>query len=355
MSTVEVRHYLYGPGRTRVSRRRCTVTLVGVGLWLDDGSGEIIDAVVAESDETGLVSFTVTPQPEIAATDSYYVLRVAGTAVARAFVAPVSAEPVMLVDCLVDSDTLDPVGPDLPSLYLARAELGVASGVAPLGTDGKVPSANLPEGSGGTTPDATTSSKGVLQLAGDLAGTADSPTVPGLADKADEEHAHTTDDISGLASAVAAGAASRGVQAVASSGQHMATFTGDTSGSWQLAREEYRVTIAAEAGDVLLWQPHLLVQVGGDAELDVASVVSGEPARFFSSGSDEQAANGHGGLYIGTGYNGALKPIRWVVTEDDLEDGTVTLSLMHRAGTGVTFGSALYPGQVDVTNLGGTP
>ena len=38
-------------------------------------------------------------------------------------------------------------------------------------------------GSGGTTPDATTTAKGIVQLAGDLAGTAAAPTVPGLASK----------------------------------------------------------------------------------------------------------------------------------------------------------------------------
>ena len=36
------------------------------------------------------------------------------------------------------------------------------------------------------TPDATTTSKGVIKLAGDLAGTADAPTVPGLANKVDK-------------------------------------------------------------------------------------------------------------------------------------------------------------------------
>ncbi len=39
---------------------------------------------------------------------------------------------------------------------------------------------------GGSTPDATTSTKGKLQLAGDLGGTADAPTVPGLSGKADD-------------------------------------------------------------------------------------------------------------------------------------------------------------------------
>jgi hypothetical protein len=149
VSTVVVRHYLYGPGQTGVPRRRCTVDLTGAGLWLSNETGEIIDSAVEESDDTGLVEFTLTPQSEIAGPDSYYVFRIASTDVARAFIAPVSAVAVKLVDHLVDPDTLDPVDPDLPSLYLARAELGAANGVAPLGADGRVPTANLPVGSGG--------------------------------------------------------------------------------------------------------------------------------------------------------------------------------------------------------------
>jgi len=53
---------------------------------------------------------------------------------------------------------------------------GSANGYAPLDSGSKVPVTNL--------PDATTSTKGIVQLAGDLAGTAASPTVPGLAGKA---------------------------------------------------------------------------------------------------------------------------------------------------------------------------
>jgi len=75
---------------------------------------------------------------------------------------------------------------------------GVANGYAPLDSGAKVPTANL-GGSGSTSStflrgdqtwaaipsaaDATTSSKGIVQLAGDLAGTAAAPTVPGLAGK----------------------------------------------------------------------------------------------------------------------------------------------------------------------------
>lgn len=46
---------------------------------------------------------------------------------------------------------------------------------------------------GGSAPDATTSQKGIVQLAGDLAGAADSPTVPGLAGKVDNDDARLSD------------------------------------------------------------------------------------------------------------------------------------------------------------------
>lgn len=45
------------------------------------------------------------------------------------------------------------------------------------------------------TPDANASTKGKLQLAGDLGGTAASPTVPGLASKANTVHTHVATDI----------------------------------------------------------------------------------------------------------------------------------------------------------------
>ncbi|MBF6213789.1 hypothetical protein IU487_22485 [Nocardia puris] len=58
----------------------------------------------------------------------------------------------------------------------------------------------LPKGDTGEegppAPDATDSVKGIIQLAGDLGGTAASPTVPGLAGKADTVHTHTATDIS---------------------------------------------------------------------------------------------------------------------------------------------------------------
>src|SRR5688500_11562087 len=63
-----------------------------------------------------------------------------------------------------------------------------------LSYDGTNLSWATPTGSG-SVPDASTSTKGLVQLAGDLAGTATAPTVPGLAAKANTSAltAHTSD------------------------------------------------------------------------------------------------------------------------------------------------------------------
>lgn len=57
-------------------------------------------------------------------------------------------------------------------------------------------------------PDATASVKGVVQLAGDLGGTAASPTVPGLAGKAASSHTHAEADVTSLTTDLAGKAAS---------------------------------------------------------------------------------------------------------------------------------------------------
>lgn len=51
-------------------------------------------------------------------------------------------------------------------------------------------------------PDATTTIKGKVKLAGDLGGSAEAPTVPGLAQKAALSHSHTISDVTGLQSVV---------------------------------------------------------------------------------------------------------------------------------------------------------
>lgn len=146
-----------------------------------------------------------------------------------------------------------------------------------------------------------------------------------------------------------------GIQAFASSGRQTIAFGPcNTSGTWTLCPTEYRVTVPAAVGDILHWTPRLIAGIsGGDAEIDVASVVSGSAARFYSSGTTVQSPNGHGGLYLGGNYVNGLNAIDWVVTADDISAGQVTLALMYRAGaSGTQIGSAVYPGQIDVINHG---
>jgi hypothetical protein len=75
--------------------------------------------------------------------------------------------------------------PTVPGLStkLPLSQKGAANGVATLDGTGHVPLSQLPTS---IEPDATASTKGIIRLTGDLGGTADSPTVPGLALKADD-------------------------------------------------------------------------------------------------------------------------------------------------------------------------
>jgi hypothetical protein len=87
--------------------------------------------------------------------------------------------------------------PTVPGLAgkVDLSAVGAADGVASLDSSGRVPIVQLPAG---YEADATTTSKGIIQLAGDLAGTADAPTVPGKANDADVVHKLGDETITGL-------------------------------------------------------------------------------------------------------------------------------------------------------------
>lgn len=365
MAPVVVRHRVLDLAQNPAAGVPVVARLVATSSWLTSEKAETRGADDQVTGADGRVQLTLTPQNELAVDETHYAITVGGS-VTYYCVVP-DTGPVDLYDILVDPTTLDPSSPSTPSTYQVRAERGAANGYATLGADGKVPASQLPPSSGGEL-DADLVAIGALNPTNDdviqRKGGAWTNRTPAQL-KTDQAFVkadvglgnvdNTSDAGKPVSTAQAAAIANRGVQATASSGIAHTVFTGDTNGAWTLCPAAYRVTIAAAIGDVLHWEPHLLVAVGGDAELDVASVVSGAAARYFSSGTTVQGANGHGGLYIGTGYNRALKPIRWIVTADDLDSGNVTLALMYRSGAGVTFGNAFYPGQVDLTNLGGVP
>lgn len=131
-------------------------------------------------------------------------------------------------------------------------------------------------------------------------------------------------------------------------------FSGGTLGPWTLYPASLRVTVPAAAGDVLVFYPAIIANnVSGPAEGDLASVVTGTPARYYSSGTGTQLPNGHGGLYQDGAFGvGQLPAITWLVDPADISAGNVTLSLMYRDAAGRAFGHTTYPSTVDIINHG---
>lgn len=127
---------------------------------------------------------------------------------------------------------------------------------------------------------------------------------------------------------------------------------GDTSGTWTVSGAAWRVTVPASVGDILDLNPNVIAQVGADAEMDVCSLNGNTPLRYYSSGTNVQGPNGHGGLYMGTQFAQKMSPIKWVVTADDIVSGNVTLAYMYRAGSGITWGSLAYPNEITIVNEG---
>lgn len=149
MSAVTVRHQLLNASQEPVAGRMVTAELVTASPWLADGTGSIVVADTATSANDGWAELKLVPQADLADTSSHYRIRIDGSWVTFHCVVPVSTGPVLLVDILVDPDTLDPLPPETASLYLPRAELGVPGGPVPLGQDGKIAADYLPAGGGG--------------------------------------------------------------------------------------------------------------------------------------------------------------------------------------------------------------
>lgn len=128
-------------------------------------------------------------------------------------------------------------------------------------------------------------------------------------------------------------------------------FACGTSGTWTLTPAAWRLTGKASIGDLILWSPNVLLQ-GGPAAFDIASVVSGAPVRWKSSGTDTPAALGS--IYTQGDYGTAkLEELYWRVTTNDVaDDGTVTLALGYRAGGDMSLGHADGVSRISLANFG---
>jgi hypothetical protein len=127
------------------------------------------------------------------------------------------------------------------------------------------------------------------------------------------------------------------------------------SGTWTLCPTSYRPEpIVASVGDRILWTPAFVHQNNQEAAFDLASVISGAPARYLSSGTSTPLAGGYAGLYMVNGWPRSLNPTWYTVAAEDLDtNGKITLALAYRAaGSGNMMGNAFIPGYVVIANMG---
>lgn len=133
------------------------------------------------------------------------------------------------------------------------------------------------------------------------------------------------------------------------------------SGTWTVCPAAFRLSIAASAGDILLWNISAILGItaSSDAEFDLAAInntVPGSPVilRAKSSNTNTPQTNGDGGMYCWQNNSRRLPSQQWKVEAGDIVSNTVTLALLYRdAGSGLSVGHATaYPSSVTITNFG---
>jgi hypothetical protein len=136
-------------------------------------------------------------------------------------------------------------------------------------------------------PDATTGSKGVVQLAGDLGGTATAPTVPGLADKADAAdltaHTSATTSVHGITNTA-------NLETTSGSQARVDTHASDTTAVHGIADTNLLETTTGAQSKV---DTHAAdtTSVHGIADTSVLETTSGAQAKVDAHVSDTTAAH----------------------------------------------------------------
>lgn len=143
-----------------------TAQLTGAGDR-NDAVGVVGTPVTVTTGVDGAFTLSLLPNSVYEQLGTYYAVNITGGP-SYSIVVPVSGSTLDLWDLRVDPRTLDPVAAAVPPIYLTRAERAAADGVASLGSDGKVPAAQLPIG-GGSVPTTRILTAGVgMSGGGDL-------------------------------------------------------------------------------------------------------------------------------------------------------------------------------------------
>ena len=230
---------------------------------------------------------------------------------------------------------------------------------------------------GSSAPDATVLSKGIVQLAGDLAGTAALPTVPGLAAKADDTSvvhdtgAETIAGVKTFSSSPEVPVPTTSVQAVSkgyvdglAKVRHTApiyvtsgTGTGDViasnGGTWQEYSPVGEITIDAAVGDFIMVTTSFLIFPGSTTFYDLAIKKSSSLVYFAGSGTSTPLGTGDPALYPDTSFMGVNGGQFAVVATPSLieADGKVHVVLVvNSTGGGKLYYSSLFPYRWHITS-----
>ncbi len=117
------------------------------------------------------------------------------------------------------------------------------------------------------------------------------------------------------------------------------------------------LSITASAGDRLeVTLNAFRADSGGELRIDVATIISGSPNRWFSSGTATKRAGGYGGNYVQTGRFAPVGGPLWhTVNADDIATGQVTVSVRAITDSGgdiVVRANDVFGARVIVKNLG---
>lgn len=271
---------------------------------------------------------------------------------------------------------------------IPTSQKGVASGVASLGVDGLVPTAQLPSGSGGGVdsvngetgtvlldaadvgaaatshthaatalvsgtvdvarlPSATTSVSGIVRLAGDLGGTATSPTVPGLSGKANSSHTHNAADVdAGTLNIARIPTGTSGT--TVSLGNHTHAAADIASGTIDIAR----IPTGTSGTTVSLGNHAHSAASITSGTLDAARIPFGTGAGQVTQGDDTRVVNatqytwqdGKGEMLVGNGTNLTTLAVGsngQVLTADSAEASGVKWATPSGGGSHPTGGAAM--------------
>lgn len=269
-----VRNTTRGPSGTAIPRAMVRIRLVAGDNITDPGytsDGTVVSVVTVRANAAGLWQVTLPANTTITPSGTYYEV-VETDPVTRAeypstIEVPNGSGPYQLSAILVTA----PEPPSMAAVPTSRAINTTAplSGGGPLDTDRTIAVA-----------DATTSSTGVVQLAGDLAGIATAPTVPGLAGKETPSGAQAKVDTH------AAATDPHGDRAYAAGAVTTHTAASDPHGDRAFAR--YAILSNSPAAGVLtaLYRGQsTVIQMTGDSTGDGTGVTVGDPEWFYLLGN----------------------------------------------------------------------